>query len=88
MSMSLSEPSTSRRGPDRRVDPARPGDPATADASPLLWSLQDVARALSVSRRTLERLVAAGRFPKADVQIGKMPRWKPQTVRNWVDRRA
>ena len=50
----------------------------------LLWRLDDVARALSVDRRTIERLRSAGKFPRADMQIGRIPLWRPATIRDWV----
>ena len=53
-----------------------------------LFSITQLAETLSVSRRTLERERAAGRFPKPDAIIGTRPRWKPSTVRAWIDDQA
>jgi predicted DNA-binding transcriptional regulator AlpA len=53
----------------------------------LAWSIRQVAASLDIGRRTLEREIAAGRFPRADFHIGKMPRWRPATVRAWVQSR-
>lgn len=86
MSIDPDEPSPNRHDPDCWDDPDGPVDPSPADASRLLWSGEVVAWSLSISRRTLQRQVSQGLFPKADRYINEMPRWKPQTVRDWVDR--
>jgi Helix-turn-helix domain len=43
------------------------------------------AAALRVSVPTIERLRRAKRIPPADLTIGRLPRWKPSTIRNWVE---
>lgn len=50
-----------------------------------LMSLNDVAKALACGRRTLEAMRAGGRFAPADCHIGRSPRWKPETIRAWID---
>lgn len=55
---------------------------------PLIWRKPDVAAALDISLREFERMVSSGRFPRPDVRIGRSPRWKPETVRNWIDEQA
>jgi predicted DNA-binding transcriptional regulator AlpA len=52
----------------------------------LTFRLDELASALGVSRRTIERERSAGRFPKPDLCIGKAPLWKPQTIRDWIDK--
>lgn len=54
-------------------------------AERLTWRLSDIAKALGVSRRTIERERSAGRFPTPDLHIGKAPLWRPQTIREWVE---
>ncbi len=44
----------------------------------------EVAEVLGIGLRTLERMVASGGFPKADKHIGRMPRWRPETVETWI----
>ena len=51
----------------------------------LLLRLDDLAAALGVDRRTIERERSAGRFPRPDVQIGKAPLWQPATIQRWID---
>ncbi len=46
--------------------------------------LDEVADAIGVSRRVLERERAAGRMPKPDLRIGKMPLWRVETIHAWI----
>jgi hypothetical protein len=52
----------------------------------LALRFDEVAAVLGVSRRLLERERAAGRFPAADRTVGRVPLWKCETVRDWLDR--
>jgi predicted DNA-binding transcriptional regulator AlpA len=52
----------------------------------LALRLAEVAESLGISRRTLERERSAGRFPPPDLHIGKAPLWKPETIRDWLDK--
>ncbi|WP_145266411.1 helix-turn-helix transcriptional regulator [Tautonia plasticadhaerens] len=52
----------------------------------MTWRLADIAEALGVSRRALERERSAGRLPKPDLTIGRMPLWRPETIRGWIER--
>lgn len=52
----------------------------------LTLRLDEVVAALGVSRRSIERERAAGRFPKPDLMLGRMPLWRPETLRAWVER--
>jgi len=58
--------------------------PGRTEGLPQLHSVEDVAAALKVSRRKLERLRAAGRFPKPDVTLGRSPRWRATTITAWL----
>lgn len=53
---------------------------------PLAYRIDELADALGVSRRAIERERAAGRFPRPDLTIGKMPLWRPETVRSFLER--
>ena len=64
---------------DRRAD-ARPR------IEPLAYRIDELADALGVSRRAIERERAAGRFPRPDLTIGKMPLWRVETVRAFLER--
>jgi predicted DNA-binding transcriptional regulator AlpA len=61
-----------------------PGPGAVA-VGRLALRLPEVAKSLGISRRALERERAAGRFPRPDLTIGRMPLWRPETVRRWVE---
>jgi predicted DNA-binding transcriptional regulator AlpA len=51
---------------------------------PLLWAWPDVLQATNVPRRTLERELSAGRFPKPIKRVGKRPYWDPSAIRAWA----
>jgi predicted DNA-binding transcriptional regulator AlpA len=65
----------------------RPAAPrlTLANAIDPLLSIAELAAILNVSRRAVERMRSSGRFPRPDLMIGKMPRWKAATVRSWID---
>jgi hypothetical protein len=69
---------------------ARPSEAAPGAPSPdpfagrLTFRVGEVANLLGVCRRSLEREISAGRFPKADVQFRRMPLWRVETIRRWL----
>jgi len=63
--------------------PFRP-DAAPAVVDRLTFRLDEVAAALGVSRRTIERERSAGRFPRPDLRIGKSPLWTRETLVRWI----
>jgi hypothetical protein len=75
--------------PALSAPPTEPSQPVMAlDSRPavarLAYRLDEVAASLGVSRRAIERERAAGRFPAPDVQIGKMPLWRRETLVGWI----
>jgi len=50
-----------------------------------MLGIDDLAVLLSCSRRVVERMRSAGKVPRPDIKIGKMPRWKPETIRRWIE---
>ena len=68
----------------------RPTPPPTSPSPTLepLLTIADLAHLLHASRRSVERLKSSGQLPPADLIIGRMPRWKPATVRTWIDGQA
>lgn len=56
----------------------------TAPTLETMLEINDLADLLNVSRRTVERLRTAGKVPKPDMHVGKMPRWNRETIRRWV----
>lgn len=47
------------------------------------YRLDEVAAMVGVDRRTIERLRAAGQFPRPDRTVGKIPLWRLATVERW-----
>jgi predicted DNA-binding transcriptional regulator AlpA len=62
--------------------PAAPVEPLPR----LALRLDEVAKCLGVSRRTLERVRSGGGFPRPDLHIGKAPLWRLETLRAWIER--
>jgi predicted DNA-binding transcriptional regulator AlpA len=50
-----------------------------------LWSIDDLRKYLSCSRRLVERMRSAGKLPKPVLHVGRMPRWSPEAVRRWAE---
>jgi hypothetical protein len=48
--------------------------------------MTDLARLLVCDRRTVERLRAAGRLPRPDLHVGRLPRWRLETISAWIER--
>ncbi len=61
------------------------GKPLAAVMDRLALRLDELARALGVSRRAIERERSAGRFPRPDLTIGRMPLWRPETIARWLE---
>jgi predicted DNA-binding transcriptional regulator AlpA len=52
----------------------------------LALRIDEVAAALGMSRRAIERERSAGRFAPPDLHIGKkVPIWRVETIRNYLD---
>ena len=64
------------------TSPSRRGGSHTVDK--LAYRLDEVAAALGISRRTLERERSAGRFPPPDRKIAKCPIWSRETLMRWL----
>jgi predicted DNA-binding transcriptional regulator AlpA len=70
----------------RHSCPPSPGTPRSDPAVPrLTWRIDDLATALGVSRRVIERERSAGRLPSPDLHIGRVPLWKPESIREWIE---
>jgi hypothetical protein len=72
----------SRTTPSDAVPPPE-ADPPLSDR---LWSIDDIAAYLNVSRRGVERLKSAGRLPRPTVVIGRLPRYAPAEIIAWAER--
>jgi hypothetical protein len=79
------DPAT-RPAPNQDPEAAgRPTEAAVPIRERLLWSWDDVAALTTMSRRLLEREVAAGRMPPPDVRIGRRACYRPTTIMTWLD---
>ena len=67
------------------VDGVSPPVPVDVPDHPLLLTVDDVARLLSVSTRTVWRLLSKGEFPEP-VRLGKVVRWRLAEIQFWIDR--
>src|SRR5205823_13404612 len=61
------------------------GRATPSPVQPLLWTVDDLAKALSCSRRTIERLEGAGKLGVKRVKIGRMVRYVASECRAWVE---
>ena len=76
------KPAAGAESPEARPEPS---EPWKTPAGRLAYRLTELAEALGISRRTLERERSAARFPRPDLWMGKIPLWKPETIRRWID---
>jgi predicted DNA-binding transcriptional regulator AlpA len=58
--------------------------PSSAAAQPLLIGKRPLSQLLGVSERTLGRMDAAGRIPRA-VVCNRTKKWRLAEIRAWVD---
>jgi excisionase family DNA binding protein len=54
----------------------------------LLWSLDDLAALLGISRRMLERMLASGRLCQPSLRIGRRILFKPEAIHAWLDQQG
>jgi hypothetical protein len=59
--------------------------PARAPIEKLAYRISELSAALGLSRRAIERARCAGKFPEADVHVGRCPLWRVETVRSWLE---
>lgn len=62
-------------------------DPRLTDVERLAYRAAEVAAMLGVSRRLLDRESSAGRFPRPDLYLGRVPLWKRDTIDRFLGRR-
>jgi predicted DNA-binding transcriptional regulator AlpA len=51
---------------------------------PLAYRKRNAATLIGISVRTLERLLAAGKFPRPDAHAGKCPLWTRESLSRWI----
>jgi hypothetical protein len=50
----------------------------------LAYRLDELAAALGMSRRALDRERAADRLPRPDLYVGRMLLFRPETIQSWI----
>lgn len=45
----------------------------------------DIAHRLHIAKRSFERLLSAGAFPRPDLRIGRVTLCKPVTLSRWIE---
>jgi len=70
--------------PLKLAEPPNAGPALPADLEPLI-GIDDLARILSCSRRLVERMRASKKIIHPDMYICRMPRWRPERIRHWIE---
>ena len=65
---------------------ARPGA-SIPPGTPIVLEPAQIAAALAVTDRTFRALRSSGEFPGPDLHIGRLPRWKSETLARWIESR-
>ena len=80
----LAQPKELEREADHEPLSTTARRPRTPPIMRLASRLDEVASSVGISRRTLERLRAAGKFPRPDLKVGKLPLWSRETLATWM----
>jgi len=51
---------------------------------PLAYRKRGAATMIGISERTIERLLAAGKFPRPDAHAGRCPLWTRESLVRWI----
>jgi predicted DNA-binding transcriptional regulator AlpA len=51
------------------------------------WTTEEVATFLGVSSSTIRSYLARHQVPEPDRRFGRLPAWRPETIRDWHERR-
>lgn len=81
----MNYPRESRPCADKPTHPDIPVVDAPPPDAPLVLTAAEVAARLTVSRRTLERLIASGEFP-APLKIGRSSRFHPADLAAFLEK--
>jgi excisionase family DNA binding protein len=60
--------------------------PSHHDAPELLWTVKQVAKALSLGERTVWKHSATGQIPRP-IRIGRSVRWERRAIEAWLDKK-
>jgi predicted DNA-binding transcriptional regulator AlpA len=70
--------------PATKSSAARIAQARTNISDRLCYRLADIAMLTGISRRSIERERAAGRFPRPDRVVGRCPLWRVETIQQWL----
>ncbi|NYT80323.1 AlpA family phage regulatory protein [Alcaligenaceae bacterium] len=59
--------------------------PSPSDAAPAFYRLRDVVRITALSRSTVYRRIAEGRFPAPIHLGGRASAWQRSALQEWID---
>ena len=48
------------------------------------FSMEDLPEVIPFGRRSIDRMISSGAFPKPDRRIGKRRIWTRDTIRDWL----
>jgi predicted DNA-binding transcriptional regulator AlpA len=71
--------------PLRVVGSVATDPPSSTGVVRQLWGWPQIRDATGIPRRTLEREIAAGRFPKPVRYVGRRPYWRVDDVQRWIE---
>jgi predicted DNA-binding transcriptional regulator AlpA len=69
----------------RVVDATGPPEAPGPAVERLLWGWPELLSATGIPRRTIEREIAAGRFPKPIRRVGRRPFFRPIDIIQWSE---
>ena len=68
------------------MDAIKAMDSNSSESRPLeriAYRIADIAKVCGVSRRLIEAERSAGRLPRPDLKIGRVPIWRVETIKAW-----
>ena len=72
----------------RKPKPKARGEPAIPPGVAVLLEPKQIAACLAVTDRTLRALRSTGEFPVPDLYLGRLPRWRAETLARWIESRC
>jgi predicted DNA-binding transcriptional regulator AlpA len=76
-SASTSEPAQSTTSPPPAAAAGRRKRIADVPSEKKFLTFNEIVLTLNIGARTLRRALSSGRFPKADIRMGRLQRWTP-----------
>ncbi len=77
--------SSRRTTTTHNTDEAEKSPRSGIDTHLLLWGWPELLEQLPMPRRTIEKAISAGSFPKPLLHVGRRPFWRPDAIRRWAE---